>query len=266
MVDGEEVHLPIRYHEMSFIAASFSASLERVREVIPDPSLHPVQFAPGRAVVMLTALEYRRVMENDGRERAAYNEFSTMIPVLHEPGLRPPVLPLLVPKWFRTFGVYVHHLPVTTAESRDFGIDIWGLPKTLADISFESTSSSRRCHVREGGQHVLTLEVNEVHARTQRTMDRLYGVQDGQLRRCVFEARGQVGIALFRGGASCELGDHPMATELRRMDLGHRALDRTCATWMEGLLHRPEEYRAGSWVPRHKAGPARTSELIPVLG
>lgn len=47
-----------------------------------------------------------------------------MVPVLYEPTVNIPGLPLLFPHWFKRFGLYIHHLPVTTQAAYDFGDEI----------------------------------------------------------------------------------------------------------------------------------------------
>ncbi|HJW75189.1 MAG TPA: acetoacetate decarboxylase family protein [Thermoleophilia bacterium] len=57
-------------------------------------------------------------MVDPGSWLEPYNEFGIMVPVLYEPARNVPGLPRLMPDRFDRFGLYVHHLPVTTEEAR----------------------------------------------------------------------------------------------------------------------------------------------------
>lgn len=253
---GELFHGPIRYRDVEFMAASFLASAEGVRELIPRADLEPALFLPGRAVVTLAALEYRWVGDNRGNEIEPYNELLAMIPVLHRPRINPVAVPLFFPDRFESFGLYVRHIPVTTARARDLGVQMFGLPKIVAEIAFEDTESLRRCRLRANGEDVLTLTVEKLRVRPCHMANRHYSVRDGRLRRFMFEGFGRAGILRLRGGASCTLGQHPIADELRRARLGHTAIRRDYGSGIQGILHRPQELRGGAWVESLSAGPA----------
>jgi hypothetical protein len=63
-------------------------------------------------------------------------------------------LDLLFPHRFPRFGLYVHHLPVTTQEAYDFGVELWGYPRFLCQITFEEDEGARRCRLAVDGQEV----------------------------------------------------------------------------------------------------------------
>lgn len=118
---GVRIGLPVRYYEWSAIMAHFPASAAAVRKLLPTDKLKPAQLVPGTAILSMVAMEYRRIADV-----APYNEFGIMVPVLYEPTVNIPGLPLLFPHWSKRFGLYIHHLPVTTQAAYDFGIEIWG--------------------------------------------------------------------------------------------------------------------------------------------
>ena len=160
-----------------------------------------------------------------------------MVPVLYEPKVNVAGLPLLFPSWFDRFGFYIHHLPVTTQDAYDLGVQVWGFPKIVAQITFEETTQMRRCQLRAEGMDVLTLTVEKMPTKPRAINYYSYTVKDGQLLKTLIQTEGQWGIAKFRGGASYALGDHPIAQELRALGMGQTAVERRYAPQVHSLLH-----------------------------
>jgi hypothetical protein len=157
---------------------------------------------------------------------------------------------------FQSYGQYIHRMPVTTEQARDLGIALWGTPKTLADITFTDTDRERSCRVRADGREVLTLTVEKLPVRQRREAFCMYTYQDGELLRWAFETQGEYGSASLRGGASLALGDHPIAEELRRLQVGSVALERSYARQVQGMLHLPLERIPGRQTRERVAVPA----------
>jgi hypothetical protein len=137
--------------------------------------------------------------------------------------------------------MYVCHLPVTHEYARDGGIEEWGYPKFLADITFEDLGESVRSELRAEGKHVLTLEVEKLPAKSQRMDGYIYSVKEGELLKTRSEMQGVIGISRSRGGASYTLGDHPIADELRGLGMGATASGRMYGSQVQGMLHRAGE-------------------------
>ena len=106
---GVRIGLPRRYYDWSGILAHFPVPAAAVRKLLPTNKLKPAQLVPGIAMLSLMAIEYRKIADVP-----PYNEFAIMVPVLYEPTVNIPGLPLVLPHWFKRFGLYVHHMPVTT--------------------------------------------------------------------------------------------------------------------------------------------------------
>jgi len=129
---GARIGLPVRYYDWSVIMAHFPVPAARVRELLPSDRLKPALLLPGTAALSMVAMEYRQIADV-----APYNEFGIMVPCLHAPTINLPGLPLLFPHWFKRFGLYIHHLPVTTQAAYDFGDEIWAIQRS------SPTSASR---------------------------------------------------------------------------------------------------------------------------
>ena len=229
---GVRIGLPVRYYDWSAIMAHFPVPVSAVRKLLPTSKLKPAQLLPGTAILSMVAMEYRQIADV-----APYNEFGIMVPVLYEPTANIPGLPLLFPHWFRRFGLYVHHLPVTTQAAYDFGVEIWGYPKFVAEISFEDEGRVRRCRLRAGGKDIVTLEVKKLATRARSLNFYSYTVKEGQLLRTLIQTQGEFGIARFRGGASFTLGDHPIAEELQALGIANTTVECLYAPQVQSMLH-----------------------------
>lgn len=229
--------LPQRYFDWTMMMAHFPASAARVRELLPSRELQPVQIVPGIALVTLAAFEYHRAAT-----LAPYNEVAMMVPVRCQARSNPPFLPLVFPHWFKDLGFYVFKLPVTTQEACDIGIEIWGFPKFVAEIEFESEGEVRRCHLRYEGKHVLTLQQKIPVFAVEQAMDFLaYPVKERELLKTLVQTKARYVERRLPFGASCMLGDHPIADELRGLSMWRHAFGRLYGMKAESLLNGPSD-------------------------
>lgn len=228
--------LPVRCYDLSAITAYFPAPAAKVRELLPSDKLKPVLLTPGTALICLTAFEYREIADVE-----PYNEIGINVLVRYQPAMNIPLLPVLFPQWFGRSQFYVRHLPVTHEYARDGGIEEWGYPKFLADITFEDLGESVRSQLRAEGKHIVTLEVEKLPTRSQRMDIYLYSVKEGELLKTRSEMQGLVGLSRSRGGASYTLGDHVIADELRALGMGATAVGRMYGPQVQSMLHKAGE-------------------------
>ena len=120
-------------------------------------------------------------------------------------------------------GVYVHQMPVTQEFTLHAGRQLWGYPKFLAGISIDERPDEMRARVEHEGEHVLTLTIKRARLRTPARTVPTYTFLDGALRFTRWEQPGARPDGRF-GGATVELGEHPIAEELRALGLPRRAL------------------------------------------
>lgn len=221
---GRSFKFPVCYIDLSRISAFFPAPANRVKDALPTERLKPVEIKPGIAMVSFTGFEYREI---DRLE--PYNEFGVSVPVQYKRDEGSQGLP----------GLYVVHLPVTTEEARWGGVELYGFPKFIAEISFEDSGEMRRCRVRAEGKDIITLEVKKLD--TSLVSDDLYAytVKDGQLLRTHAQTKGQLGTSSLPGDASYKLGNHHIAKELQRLEIGGTALRCSYSPKMQMMLHKP---------------------------
>lgn len=136
---GFESYSPNFYYRNRKLTAVFTASLARLRELMPEQVLsevQPLQVWPGRGVVALTAYIY------DYCDNDSYNEISLSI-VTNKPG-KSSLGPLTLMHQTSTgdFWGYVLKLPVNTELARVRGVVGYNLPKWLTGIHLTETDKS----------------------------------------------------------------------------------------------------------------------------
>jgi hypothetical protein len=234
LVQGRPVALPVEVRDATALSAMFLVPTAAARRLLPHAHLHPLEIWPGRAILVLAAVEYR---DND---LGTYNEFAVNLFVHHGPRSLRAGFGLWQAFRARTLGVYIHWLPVTTSFSRDAGRDIWGFPKTIAEITFRDVGGQRQCVVTESGVQVLTFSVRTGGGRRMPEMPQnAYAVRDGGLFRTPSVMSG-TGVGTRLGGAAVTLGDHPRAAELRALGLPRRAVMSTFTAHMRATFQPPE--------------------------
>jgi hypothetical protein len=221
---GREVTLPVVVRDASSMAATFLVSATAARRLVPDEGLQVVEVFPGQALFSIACIDY---VDNDLGD---YHEVCIAL-FVHERG-KGPLVPYLgnVVDFFRNrLGTYILHLPVNQSFTRDAGEGIWGFPKTVEQIDFTDTDGRRSCRLVMGGRHVVTFESFRGGSFSLPEMPMLtYSHVGGRLHTTRFtSAATEVGFGL--GGTTLELGDHPIADELRSLGLPRSAL---MTVWM----------------------------------
>lgn len=232
---GHEVKLPLSTQAM-MTGAVLSASPEAVRDLLPA-GLDPIQATPNRAAVTFLCVDYDRI--GDDSDIEPYNEFGVMIPAVHDDSRTLPYVSIF------TRGVtgYVWHLPVTTQPAKALGVDIWGYPKEVADITHDNDGSTRRTSVRIDGEDLIDITVDRPPMFSQSDTGVSYTTKDGAILREQTEFDGEMGLWPYSSKISYTLGEHPRAQRLNELDLGDRALMRFAAD-TEFVIHEGD--RIGS--------------------
>lgn len=217
---GRAAKLPIFYYDNTAMTAVFTASTAKIRRVLPRKEMFPIEVWPGRCLVAFSAFEYRKT------DIDPYNEFS--ISILLSWDRRPRLGRDLVGGLVKgAFTAYVWHLPVTTEIARAGGVELYGYPKFLADITFDRAPDRLGCTVAEDGSRILTLRGRRLTTGRGRELRyRTWSVKDGvPLVANVVTRPLEAAVSLRPDAASLELGaDHPIARALREVDLGRRSL------------------------------------------
>uniref|UniRef100_UPI002610483D acetoacetate decarboxylase family protein n=1 Tax=Natronomonas sp. TaxID=2184060 RepID=UPI002610483D len=131
---------------------------------------------------------------------------------------------------------YVWHLPVTSEPAKALGVDIWGYPKEVADITHDDDGSTRHTSVHIDDQHLIDVTVERPPMLSQSDSSVGYTTKDGSVLREELQLDGDIGIWPYSSGISYTLGDHPRAQRLKNLDLSERALMRFAAD-AEFVIH-----------------------------
>ncbi len=215
---GHEVSVPLSTRA-SVSGVTLSASADAVGSLLP-PALTPVRLTPRRAAVTIMSVDYSRI----GRgEIDPYNEVAIMIPAVPEAAGRQ--LPLLS-ALSGGVGGYVWQLPVTTEPACALGREIWGYPKSLAEIEIVEDDGVTRTRLTVDGQRVLSLAVEQPPTRDRELSLSSYTLRNGDLHRTPNTFAGELGLRPLSRRVDWSLGDHEWADSLRSVALGTRPLAR----------------------------------------
>jgi len=212
---GRKFRLPVFYYDNTSITAIYTASTNKVKKLLPYPSMNPIEMFPGRCMVAFTAFEYRKT------DIDPYNEFSIAFLIAFD-RVQVPGLTALWQMARRCFTAYVWKLPVTTEIARFGGVELYGYPKFLADITFERSSGWIGCRLSEKGENILNLKGKVLPtARGKITRFVTYSITEG-IPVTANVVVDPVKFAQSRDGQSAilELGaKHPIASVLKEIQL-----------------------------------------------
>ena len=232
LIQGRTVRMPVEVRDASTGVATYLVSASVAQSLIPDGDFEVAHALPGRTPLALAVIDYR---DNDLGD---YNEVSITLFVRRRGAARGvPYLSTWI-DWLRgRLGTYIYRLPVNQSFTCEAGRTIWGFPKTVETIDFETHPNRVRCRLSMDGAHVLTLDLPRGGSRAMpeteiTTYTHIEGVAHAT--RAVQQGSG-LGFSL--GGTSLQLGAHPLAETLRRLGLPRRAI---ACMWIEHLRARFE--------------------------
>ena len=209
-----QLHVPLFYQDIRFMTASILAPTEKINALLPSKRLKPYRISPGSSVISITAYQYRQ------SDIEPYNEVSIGIPVTLDKDT-----PLFTGSLRRTPKVplfYSHHLPVSTEIARVAGAEFAGYPKFVADIKFIEEDNWLTCELRENNQKVLSMSGRKL-ALNKNPRYRVNPItyRGGYLLRSEFViSERAMGHSRSAADINLDLGDHPIAEELKELKLG----------------------------------------------
>jgi hypothetical protein len=209
-----ELHVPVFYQDIRFMTATLPVQLPKIHALLPSKRLHPYRITPWRGAMTITAYEYR---ESD---IGPYNEVSVGIPVTIDKET-----PLFTGSLRKTPQVpmsYSHHLPVTTEIARVVGAEFAGYPKFLADIKFSEEDSWLICELIAENHLILTMRGRKLPTQ-QVPRFRVSPITHRRghiLRSELVISEREMGHTKDGQSVKIELGDHPIAEELKELDFG----------------------------------------------
>jgi hypothetical protein len=255
---GHATKTPTFYYDAALMEATFPARLGELRSLMPDPRVVPMRLAPGVGAVTLSCFEYR------DSDLGPYNEVAVSVLICdREFGWNAPGRQLAAVLRRRQGHAFVLHLPVTTEPALALGVDFYNFPKFLAGIEFADTAHSRRCHLAEGSEPILTITARRLVASGRRTSQSFAHLwMDGQPQRAEVRMNQLAYGTSFRpGAAQVSLGDrHPIALELDRLLLSRRSIGFDFVPRQEAVLFGPEHLTVA--LVRRALGQAAAAEPV----
>ena len=226
---NRRLYFPVFYYDIMFLGISMLAPTTRVKALLPSKRLHPYRISPWHSLVSISTYIYRDC------DLGPYNEVAISIPVtLDKP------TPLFTGS-LRSLPIepktYIHHLPVTTEIAREVGVEFAGYPKFVADIDFLEEDTWITCVLKAENKHILTLRGRKLNLqRVPRYRVHPITYRRGTIMRCEFIAsEREMGISKRAEDVDLQLGEHPIADELRNMKLG-RIMTYMYCPHMQGIL------------------------------
>ncbi len=252
------VSAPGIYPDVASMWALFTADLDAAVRLLGDAGapgpLQPLRLTRSRGLVAVHAFRYRE------SPVGPYDEVSVSVAVRPPGDSLPAPLSLARAALCDDLHGFVAQLPVTTEPALHAGIQLFGYPKFLADIRFESDAGSWRVAVRnrETGALLYALRGARLVARPPgrahalRLLNRpaphgpavrvtrfhSYPVLDGRVHHAILHFHALARASHVGRGCTLDLGDDPRATALRALRLGP-VLQYTYAPQAEVLLEAP---------------------------
>ncbi|MBD2858988.1 acetoacetate decarboxylase family protein [Spongiibacter sp. KMU-158] len=221
VIDGQDISLPVRIDEASMMMHFYTVKTAVVRRILADTGFTPVELFPGRALMQLIGVDYRR------NDLGDYNEAAILFPVT-TPGQAPVRVPLLGALSRMASGKldnFVYRMPVDQPFTTHAGRFIWGFPKWVSKVDFELDDKRVRTRFEDDGE--LIFDINAA-ANGRRKMPEQEApsltVRHGRASRIVGSTWGE-GFTFKLGGKKPEIGNsHPLAKLLRELGLPKRPL------------------------------------------
>jgi len=237
---------PIFYADVTCAIGIFMCDYDKAQAILPHPRMKPVKMTRGRSVVVLACYEYKNVMNV-----MPYNEIAMMIPIMADPIVDIPVLPMVLP-FFGKFGYYVFGMPVTSKENQLRGNRIWGLPKVTREVDiFEEGGDCVAIATEESGAPYVELRVPMHGSVTEFDVTtNLYSRLDGKFLRSEVCFKGTFKVTkymkcLARKGLKpdrpyLKIADTPSAQILRSLDIEEHPFQFRYARHMNSALELPK--------------------------
>lgn len=222
---GATLRYPTAFRDGSSCMGVFTVQAGRAATLIADTPFEPAEVLPGRAVCSINCVHYTDT------DCGAYEEIALALFV--QPfGTRLTRRETLRRVASGDIASYTWRLGVTTALSRDAGIEMWGFPKQLAEIDYELGDGRASFTWSDGDDPVLRYETAARGKRsTEGVSPPVYSLIGG-VPHVGYLTQSYRGVGIRPRGATLSLGRHPVADELRDLGVGKRPL---LAVWNEHL-------------------------------
>ena len=231
---GHEVELPLSCRAR-LGGCVLAADWAPLRAALPR-ELTPVRLGPRSGAVALVGIDYHEVGTLE-----PYREFAVVVPTATD-GIAG------IPTTLSGVGGHVVDLPVSTEPARALGDEVWGVPKSVTDITVETTPETVTVTVDDGGRPDIELSVDVSGASARRVRRRLTATAflDDRLVGVPVDIDAEVRVALAGGPGGNDRavrlarGDGRYACVLRDLGIRPRVYARFVASLVVAAVHPPE--------------------------
>ena len=221
---GEKGEVPAKYFDVFSIAAMFPVSVKKLKKYLPTKKMKLIKPFPGISLIFVIAYEYNHISALE-----PYNEVGIGFPFIFKDGNQ------------KYEGTQFIHLPVTTERARELGVDLYGYPKFVADITFEKGEQTTKCVLNHDNKHILSLEVPKLEIKASSSVSHSFTVKNNKLLRTRVTSQGFSGTSREKGKALLTLGDHLIAEEIDSLLLRNESVAHTYEPKRQTVLPLAEE-------------------------
>jgi hypothetical protein len=232
LIQGRTVTMPCIVRDACSATATWLVSARAAQALLPGPELEIAEVLPGRGLLSIACIDYR---DNDLGD---YNEVSIAFFVRMRGDRKGvPYMNAAIDMMRGLLPTHIVHLPVNQSFTCEAGQTIWGFPKTVDEIDFDTSGERARCIWNKDGQNVLKISFPMGGSRAFPEQELCtYSYIEGALHKTPFVSSAE-NLGVRMGGVKMELGAHPIADELRSLGLPKPAL---ISMWMGKMKGRFE--------------------------
>ena len=220
LIDGRPIAFPVLVADASMLMNAFLVDAKVAQAIIADSGFRVIELFPGKAILQLLFVDYRK------NELGDYNEGAIIFPVL-TPGERKPFpfFGALTRMASGRVGNFVYRMPVDQEFTTHAGRYIWGFPKWVARIDIEFGATRASGSFFDEGELVYSFTAKTggtAKVKEQRAAS--LAIRDGKAWK-TFGTNNGSGLTFSLGGEMPTIGEsHPLALELRALGLPKKPL------------------------------------------
>jgi len=220
LIDGQPISFPVVVADASMLMNAYLVNAAVAQEMIEDSGFRVLEMFPGKAILQLLLVDYRK------NELGDYNEAAIIFPVL-TPGESKPFPFFGTVQRIATgrVGNFVYRMPVDQEFTTHAGRYIWGFPKWVARIDIEFGEKRATGSFFDEGELVFSFAAKtggSGKVKEQRAAS--LAIRDGKAWK-TFGTNTGSGLTFSLGGTMPAIGEsHPLALELRTLGLPKKPL------------------------------------------
>ena len=220
LIDGQTIDFPVIVAEASMLMNAYLVDAAVAQDMIKDSGFRVIELFPGKAILQLLFVDYRK------NELGDYNEGAIILPVLAPGEKKPfPLFGAMARMANGTLGNFVYRMPVDQEFTTHAGRFIWGFPKWVSRIDIEFGPSVARGTFTDEDELVYSIEAKTGGNNTpkeQRVAS--LAIRDDKAWKTYGTNRSS-GLTFSLAGETPKIGEsHPLAKELRTLGLPRKPM------------------------------------------